>query len=71
MRSCKLNGKSFQADNKKGKFDSQKHYGKSYFSSYVVRVDQEIDFSKFRDLLKQIESVIEHHNKIVRGGIAD
>ena len=54
-----INGKTFNAGNN---FDVDKHYGKRVFAHKVVRPNAEkIDFSGFRELLRNISAAIAHH----------
>lgn len=57
-----LNSKIFSAENG-DKFDNQKHYGKHIFATKVIRPQQEeIDFSKFKEILELISKVIIDYN---------
>lgn len=57
-----LNGKTFSSENG-DEFDSDKHYSKTVFANRVVRPQQEnIDFTKFKEILELISKVIIDYN---------
>lgn len=56
-----LDGKTFSAENGNN-FDSNRHYSKTVFAYKVVRPQQEnIDFTKFQEVLELIAKVIENY----------
>lgn len=50
-----IKGKTFQRNEKK--FNKEKHYGKEIFSTYIAENYESIDFSNFKKILDNIESV--------------
>ncbi len=66
-RSMKLNGKSFNPDDKD--VDTDTEYGKSRFASQVVAPNADkINFTGFVPLLDRIVATINFHNKLVAAG---
>lgn len=58
----KLNGKEFHIENKGS--DPQKHYGKDYFSRFVVKAQRKtINFSGFTPLLDDIKLIINSYDQ--------
>lgn len=51
----KINGKSFSKDSN---FDTNKYYGKDHFSQYITSNYESINFSEFKPLLDNINSII-------------
>ncbi|MBC2116769.1 retron Ec67 family RNA-directed DNA polymerase/endonuclease [Listeria booriae] len=54
----KLDGKSFSKNP-----DTKQEYGKEYFSSYVLKNYQNIEFDNFRPMLQALNSIIESYSK--------
>ena len=55
-RQVKLGGKSFNPDEKT--FDKTQHYGKDYFSKYIISNFESINFDGFRPMLDRINRII-------------
>jgi RNA-directed DNA polymerase len=57
----KLNGKEFHIEN--SGLEPNKHYGKDYFSRYVVRANKKtINFTGFKTLLDEIKDVVNSYD---------
>jgi len=65
-RGIKLNGKSFNPSNKP--INRATEYGKVRFAEYVQKEQDSIDFTGFKPLLANLESVIADHEAAVGGG---
>lgn len=50
-----MEGKTFQRNEKI--FNKEKHYGKEFFSNHIVKNYESVDFSKFKKILDNIDSI--------------